>query len=107
VVYFVTAGRTRTHPASPPPPAPRAAGRTSSSSGMAPSRCLALVSAGLVGSATPSRCRSPFVSQRITDRYPRRAHAVRAAEQAQPQHPLTVFADHLSRRCSVRWRATR
>ncbi len=42
----------------------------SSSSGLAPSRCLALVSAELVGSATPSRCRSPLVSQRITDRYP-------------------------------------
>jgi Phage integrase, N-terminal SAM-like domain len=40
----------------------------SSSSGLAPSRCRALVSAGLVGSARPCRCRTPFVSQRITDR---------------------------------------
>jgi hypothetical protein len=35
-----------------------------------PQQHRALVRAELVGSASPCRCRSPFVSHRITDRYP-------------------------------------
>jgi hypothetical protein len=53
---------------------PRLAGpRTRSNSaaiGAGPRRLRALVSAGLVGTTIPGRCRSPLVSQRITVRYP-------------------------------------
>ena len=42
----------------------------SSSNGLDPSRCRALHSAGRDGTAIPARCRTPCVSDRITDRYP-------------------------------------